>query len=813
WTSKIAHDLDNEFNPSFTQKKKVSSVKIQYNENDLGTGADGAITINAGTGNKNIDTDNVISGRSCTDGGDAVNYSVTQLTSTTATLSTSPSSNCLAVGNEILLINLQGTISTQVNTGNYETLKIQGISSNVITFTTAKSNYYGDNSNDDTNIGTTSSTQIVMLQRVPNYTNVTIDSELTFSPSIWNGIKGGVMFFRATGTVSVGGTINGQGRGYDGGPTTSPPNKPGIQGESYNLDSTTRSTSANLGGGGGGDPVGNGEGGGGGGGYGTMGSNGGGPVSTGVVGAGGNSYGSSDLSKLYFGSGGGAGSHDIDANDGSGGAGGRAGGIIYISANTLSISGSLTARGNNGANAVTGTGNETAGGGGGSGGSIKLVGNTLTLGTNLITATGGTGGTSVTGNSNGGTGGVGRIAVYYANTVTGTASPTYYLASTPSYNYSLFISDEVPTPNATLYSKIRWLADLQSYGMVQFQTRSGKSNNSTDGTWEAWRPVVANTNVRTLQNMNTPGDWTATNLNTPADGQLARNVDYYEDEDIANSANLSTRFGSVGATNGFAEATVSPANLSNFDYLTAWVYATASGNLVKFGFGESAGTENEKTFQIDSSNTWQKVYWNITDIDESLRDAVTKLRVTILAQNTTLYVDNITADRYLKNSDGSTISSTPNEYIQYRAVLTSTNAGYRPKLHNVNIEWGNGFKIEQTNANTVRLYNFSGETQQLRLDAVVFGADLAEWYTVNDESIGPGDLVSITGEMDEFGVPILRKTDRINDPQLIGAISTKAGKALGVEAPNRRLLALAGRIPVKIDPTSAQINAGDYLTS
>jgi hypothetical protein len=293
---------------------------------------------------------------------------------------------------------------------------------------------------------------------------------------------------------------------------------------------------------------------------------------------------------------------------------------------------------------------------------------------------------------------------------------------------------------------------------------------------------------------------------------LTRNVNFYEDEDETSSP-ASVKFSSVGSTTGYAESTITSTDLSNFDYITAWVYATGSGNLIKFGFGESAGTEQEENVYIDSANTWQKVYWDITDIDQSLRNQVTKLRISILSTNTTLYVDKITADRYLNTSSGSTITSTPNDYIQYRAILTSTNQGYRPKLHNVVIEWNNGFKIVQTDANTVRLFNFTGETQQLRLDAIVFGADLAEWYTVDDETIEPGDVVAITGNLDEYSVPILRKAKTINDEGLIGVISTKAGQSLGVEAPNRRLLALAGRVPVKIDPDSAAIAAGDYLTS
>jgi len=216
WASTIVHNLDNQFNPPFTQKKKVSQVQIQYNENDFGTGADGSITVSSNT---SINTTNLISGRSCADGGDAVNYSVTALTSNTATLESAPSSGCLAVGDEVLLINLQGTQGSVVNVGNFETLRIQSISGKVVTFTTSKTKYYGDGATDDSNLGTGVNNQKVMLQRVPNYTDVTVNSGANFYPDAYSPSTGlgGVMFFRATGTVSVAGTIHATGKGFPGG--------------------------------------------------------------------------------------------------------------------------------------------------------------------------------------------------------------------------------------------------------------------------------------------------------------------------------------------------------------------------------------------------------------------------------------------------------------------------------------------------------------------------------------------------------------------------------------------------------------------
>jgi hypothetical protein len=122
---------------------------------------------------------------------------------------------------EVLLINLMGTTSSIANLGKYETLRIQSIAAisggSRVTFTTNKVNYYGNGATDDTGLGVVEGTQRVMLQRVPNYTTVTVNSSYNFTPSAWDGAKGGVMFFRATGTVNVNGNIHAAALGWRGG--------------------------------------------------------------------------------------------------------------------------------------------------------------------------------------------------------------------------------------------------------------------------------------------------------------------------------------------------------------------------------------------------------------------------------------------------------------------------------------------------------------------------------------------------------------------------------------------------------------------
>lgn len=540
--------------------KTSTSSQVTLNTQNVGntgTGNDGAITITSST---KINIVNSISGRSCTDGGDAVNYTVTSSVSSGAssiTLSSTPSSGCLAVGDEILIIDMQGTSGDNSNVGKYETATIQSISTATLTLNSNLQNSYD---------GTT---QKIMVQRVPNYTNVTVDNGGTFTASPWGGSRNGVIFFRATGTVTVNGSISADATGYGGTNSTNGESydgkvgtggttgNPGTNGGGSGSGDTSASSEGTRGGGGesgavdsGGDQ---GAGGGGGGGYGGGGGGGGGgadcnatagaggsgggtgvsaggggggmwngscnlpgnggnagspgggangsnaseggavgsgsttgggggggrgdgPGGVGGVGSGGGggggTYGSADLSTIFLGSGGGGG--NMGGNPGQHG-----GGIISISANTLTNNGSISS---NGADATSGS-SESGAGGAGAGGSILLSANTMTLGSGTVTASGGSSTNGAVKGGGGGGGGVGRIAAYSANSISGTSTPTYATTS-PLYQTTGTLTSSIFD---TGYSNVNWgtltfAATTPSNTSVSVKVRTGNSADLSDAT-------------------------------------------------------------------------------------------------------------------------------------------------------------------------------------------------------------------------------------------------------------------------------------------------------------------------------------------
>ncbi|MDO8340531.1 MAG: hypothetical protein Q7T59_01010, partial [Candidatus Woesebacteria bacterium] len=416
-----------------------SLVKMSYAAMDnLGDGSDGAITVSSNT---NCQTTDI----SIDDGDSTADCMATYVSSTSssggATLNVSSTTGFYA-NDEILIISILGTSPTA---GIYEFKTIQSIGAGSFTLTTNLSNTYTYSSD----------VAETMVVRVPQYTSVTVDTGITLNVSAYSTTNntGGILAFRATGTVTVTGYINLNGLGFPGGAQKTG----GSGGTSGGTGGTATSGDNGLGGGkglaggaggnpgsgsgtkGGGGAGGTDGGGGGGcyysgctaGGSGTSGTGGnsgggtsGGTGSAGSLGSAGSSYGSADLSSMFFGSGGasgasgagGGGGDTTGGAGGNGGAGGGGGGIIYISANSISVSGSVSVTGSNGSLGESGNGGNSsigpnvpggggapgAGGGGGAGGSIFLRATSLTMGSSLIISTAGSG---ASGGASGGVGG------------------------------------------------------------------------------------------------------------------------------------------------------------------------------------------------------------------------------------------------------------------------------------------------------------------------------------------------------------------------------------------------------------------------
>ncbi len=372
---------------------------------EFGDGSDGDLDVTVETDL----TTHISSGRSYAD---AINYSVVAINGDVMTLDSTPLG--IESGDEIIVINLQGSSSSHASVGEYEFLRVDSVIGDDLTVMTSLVNIYGENTNLDL------TDQQIMIQRVPQYLDVYLSSTLTTSS--FDGSQGGVLAFRATGTVELnGGTLSVDGLGYRGGATGSGSGCDSYQGESYAglgagdgdgscsaYNEYTGQWAPNFGGGGAHITAGGGNYAGGA----TAGDSWDGgaatPPEAGI------DYGVANLTSIFFGSGGGG---VWNGTPGDPGPGGDGAGIIYVAAqNIISVSAStITSRGEDTFHWALGS--WIYGSGGGAGGSIFLVANNLDLAPDSIDVGGGAGMTPPTGYRDyiriGGDGGYGRILLDY----------------------------------------------------------------------------------------------------------------------------------------------------------------------------------------------------------------------------------------------------------------------------------------------------------------------------------------------------------------------------------------------------------------
>ncbi|MDG1480426.1 MAG: putative metal-binding motif-containing protein, partial [Myxococcota bacterium] len=340
---------------------------------------------------------------------DAATYVVSTISGTTITVGESASG--LSAGDEVLLLNLHGSDDDHTAVGTWEFAMVDAVSGTTITLVESLSEVFGESSNADL------TDQTVSIQRVPHYEDVTVYAGALLTTTPWDGERYGVLAFRAAGTVTIedGGAISTDELGYWGGETGTCDNCDAFQGESYAgegdgdeyggpYNETIGAYAANYGGGGANITGGGGEHAGGA----TAGDswNGGGYTAPEA----GEIYGESDLTTIFFGSGGGGvwngGTDDPGEDPGPGGDGG---GIVYIGATEVIAEGSDAITAIGGTTDYWADGSWTYGAGGGAGGSIYLIVESLEATTDSLSAVGGYGESTHT--RVGGDGGEGRVRV------------------------------------------------------------------------------------------------------------------------------------------------------------------------------------------------------------------------------------------------------------------------------------------------------------------------------------------------------------------------------------------------------------------
>ncbi|MBU4421550.1 hypothetical protein KKB41_01120, partial [Patescibacteria group bacterium] len=240
------------------------------------------------------------------------------------------------------------------------------------------------------------------------------------------------------------------------------------------------------------------------------------------------------------------------------------------------------------------------------------------------------------------------------------------------------------------------------------------------------------------------------------------------------------------------------------DAITDSIYISGSiqGNLI-------SGTNNTADIGV-YENAWKDIYASGTIYATQLGSSDVPL-IDIFGKF--IYAGNSTNKlTFRADGGGEDISSTRSLYINYdNNQDVFIGAGGESSLYvSEGVILTNGFICVDNDDNCSFINNGYG-----RADGwVTVADDLAEDYLVNDFTIEAGDVVSFDRSNDTH---VIRTTSTYNS-DIIGVISTKPGLHIGyaddeMSKEDRRPVALAGRVPLKVSNENGAVQIGDYLTS
>lgn len=91
------------------------------------------------------------------------------------------------------------------------------------------------------------------------------------------------------------------------------------------------------------------------------------------------------------------------------------------------------------------------------------------------------------------------------------------------------------------------------------------------------------------------------------------------------------------------------------------------------------------------------------------------------------------------------------------------------------------------------------------------GNDYAETIAASESNLQPGDILTL----DQNNQETVKKSTKAYDEMLVGVVPSQPGMVIGEELPKDKgtVIALSGRVPVKVTTKNGPIKIGDYITS
>lgn len=138
--------------------------------------------------------------------------------------------------------------------------------------------------------------------------------------------------------------------------------------------------------------------------------------------------------------------------------------------------------------------------------------------------------------------------------------------------------------------------------------------------------------------------WTA-NF-TPPDREYTQPFQCYSEDTIKQQGSYSLECFAmkISALNDYLQRTPgTPINLSNKNTIKFDIRALRTGSNIKIGIHDSGGVTTEITPNVIQVDTWQTVEWDISGVSNANKDAIDRIKITILNADVdnVFYVDNM----------------------------------------------------------------------------------------------------------------------------------------------------------------------------
>ena len=295
---------------------------------------------------------------------------------------------------------------------------------------------------------------------------------------------------------------------------------------------------------------------------------------------------------------------------------------------------------------------------------------------------------------------------------------------------------QINTAGQTSLDRVSWTDNLPTNTKITVQTRTGPTDDTVAfANWQYW----SSQNTVTLATVTDATTMFKQNGNIriqiPSVAQT-RNISYYEDEDSVSPKSAQFQVFGAASTNAYADGYLTYTDLSNYDWLTIWYKSPASGNSVEFYMSNTGNTlsDNYVTFNTVIPNSWEKAYWYIGNIPDDQKSGIKYIRVKYKGDVAGYaYIGEVDAHNYYSSSD--IISSTPDDWIQYRTIFGTNDAYYTPELLSITLSYTPTSGNQESSLSTfytTKFINFG--SPQVDKQFLDFFADV---YTDTDSDLQP----------------------------------------------------------------------------